>query len=335
MNKPAGSRVPDIFVVGAPKCASTSVFAILHSHPDVFMCDPKEPHYYAEDLPGLVWTTDRDHYLSLFTAAEPIQLTGEASAWYLFSEVAAKKIRADNPEARLIVCLRDPAAAAESLYRQLRNGFREDQPTFRAAWELQEARARGMALPSYCPEPRQLQYRQIYSYAAQIERLINQFRLSQIFFIIVEDLKHWGSEITQDLFNFLGVGDHGQRLDQIRSNERRGYRFHWIQNIIARPPRGLRPMVMPAKNFLNAAGITPSMLLLTMLGSREPSRPTDDGFLDVVRDEFAADIARVEAMLGVDLRCWCRAGEVGDEPPSRMLHRRQRIEPDVCSGPRE
>ena len=257
---------------------------------------------------------------------KPGQKAGEASAWYLFSEVAAGRIYSDNPEARIVVCLRDPATAAESLYRQLRIGFREDQPTFRAAWKIQEQRAQGIALPVYCPEPRQLQYRAVYSYASQLERLFSKFCQTRVFIIIVEELKYWGREITKELFEFLDVRDSGQYLDQFKSNERQTYRFNWIQDTISRPPRGLRPMVTPVKKVLNAAGITPSMLMLKMLGSRISSHPVEDGFLDVVREEFEADVSRVEAILGVDLPCWRCEGQGRNEPPARILRRGRRTD---------
>ena len=57
---------PDFFIVGAPKCGTTSLAQYLREHPGVFI--PRgEPHYF---LPA--WRRfpmDRDEYLRLFEPA--------------------------------------------------------------------------------------------------------------------------------------------------------------------------------------------------------------------------------------------------------------------------
>ena len=37
--------LPNLFIVGAAKSGTTSLHNYLHQHPDVFMCNPKEPHF--------------------------------------------------------------------------------------------------------------------------------------------------------------------------------------------------------------------------------------------------------------------------------------------------
>ena len=41
---------PDFFIVGAPKCGTTSLYYYLRQHPQIFMPDYKEPHYFGKDL---------------------------------------------------------------------------------------------------------------------------------------------------------------------------------------------------------------------------------------------------------------------------------------------
>jgi hypothetical protein len=36
---------PNLFIVGAAKSGTTSLHNYLNQHPDIFMCNPKEPHY--------------------------------------------------------------------------------------------------------------------------------------------------------------------------------------------------------------------------------------------------------------------------------------------------
>ncbi|MCH9035408.1 MAG: sulfotransferase [Planctomycetes bacterium] len=41
---------PDFFIVGAPKCGTTSLYEYLRQHPEVFMSRIKEPHFFGRDL---------------------------------------------------------------------------------------------------------------------------------------------------------------------------------------------------------------------------------------------------------------------------------------------
>ena len=43
-------RKPDFFIVGAPKCGTTSLYYYLRQHPEIFLPDYKEPHYFGKDL---------------------------------------------------------------------------------------------------------------------------------------------------------------------------------------------------------------------------------------------------------------------------------------------
>jgi len=44
--KPSAPR-PNVLLIGAPRCASTSLAFALEEHPDIYLCNPKEPHFLA------------------------------------------------------------------------------------------------------------------------------------------------------------------------------------------------------------------------------------------------------------------------------------------------
>ena len=74
------SRRPDTFIVGFPKCATTSLYEYLKGHPDIYMSPAKEPRYFAQARVGgphlhdLVYPDDERRYLNLFAEARD-QLT--------------------------------------------------------------------------------------------------------------------------------------------------------------------------------------------------------------------------------------------------------------------
>ena len=85
-------KKPNFFILGAPKCGTTSLASWLSEHSDVFMSPIKEPHHFCSDF-GYKEYRSHQRYLSLFRKAnEQHRAIGEASATYLYSKVAVKNI---------------------------------------------------------------------------------------------------------------------------------------------------------------------------------------------------------------------------------------------------
>src|SRR5215471_17949671 len=93
-------------IMGATKCATTSLWGLLKQHPQVFMSDPKEPQFFSRDENfslGVQW------YEEFFAAAGSAIAVGEASANYsnsVFAEAASRRMHDIIPGARLIYCVR-------------------------------------------------------------------------------------------------------------------------------------------------------------------------------------------------------------------------------------
>lgn len=304
-------RPPAFFVAGAPKCATSSLHALLTRHPDIFMCSPKEPHFFSTDLPGLAEVPDAAAYDVLFERAPVDATLGEASAFYLFSADAPGRIHAANPDARIILSLRNPADAVRSWYHQLRDGFREDQTSFEAAWALQAARAAGSELPPYCPEPRQLQYREIYSYAAQVERYLETFGRDRVLILRFEEIVKTPDAVVARVLAFLGLEPFAEPVALPQKNTRRQARVPWLTQFISAPPPVLRPLVGPTKRMLNGMGIRPSVLMMKYLSrpaskasSTQPKAAPDPTFRAELLAAFAEDVTRLEALIETDLSDW-------------------------------
>lgn len=113
---------PNLFIVGAAKCGTTSVYRYLNSHPAIFMSARKEPHHFSrlrtipELQPLLRQVLDDEAYLNLFAGARDEIWRGEASTSYLWDSGACERIEAFAPEARIIILLRDPVERALSHY---------------------------------------------------------------------------------------------------------------------------------------------------------------------------------------------------------------------------
>ena len=303
---PDQENVPDFFLVGAPKSATSSLHLLLLQHPGIFMCSPKEPHFFSTDMPGLAEVADAASYAALFDAAPDGARLGEASAFYLASHDAARNIRTANPKARIVLSIRNPADAAHSLYHQLRDGFREDQASFEAAWDLQTARAEGRNLPAYCPEPAQLQYRQIYSYHDQILRYFDIFGRDAVKVLRFEEIRDEPQRVIADLLDFIGVSPFEIDIGLPKTNTRREARFPALTQFLTSPPGILRPLVGPLKRGLNRFGIKPSVVMMKHLSSKAKTGTAalDPGLRARMLDSFADDIAKLETLLDQDLSAW-------------------------------
>ena len=92
---------PNLFLVGAPKCGTSALHDYLAGHPDAFMSTPKEPHHFCPDVNAPFAVRDEAAYRTLFKGARG-RVVGESSATYLVSRVAAEKIYAASPDARIV-----------------------------------------------------------------------------------------------------------------------------------------------------------------------------------------------------------------------------------------
>ena len=79
------NKNPNFFIVGAPKCGTTTLFSWLSEHPNVFMSRVKEPNHFNKDF-NFPKYRDKNDYLKLFKDANYQHVCiGEASPYYLFS----------------------------------------------------------------------------------------------------------------------------------------------------------------------------------------------------------------------------------------------------------
>lgn len=109
-------RLPDFFVIGAMKCGTSTLQAQLATQPGMFMTTPKEPNFFSDDAifaRGLGW------YQTLFEAAQPGELKGEASTHYTklpdYPDTVSR-LAAVVPSPRLVYVIRDPIERAISHY---------------------------------------------------------------------------------------------------------------------------------------------------------------------------------------------------------------------------
>lgn len=296
-------RIPDFFIIGAPKCGTSAIHRYLQAHPGVFMPRMKEPHFFSLDLPGRRDITDEGNYVRLFETAPPSAMTGEGSATYLFSEIAISEIMKRNPGARLIALLRNPIDAAYSYHSERLYNLSEYIDDFEEAWRLQEKRAQGQFISKYCRDAKLLQYRNVFSYASQVERLFDLVPAHQRLLIIFEDFREQPRETYLSILRFLGLPDDGRQVfPSARANRTlRSRRLaEWHRLLKTAPPNWYRHL----EGVTNTIGIEPRKIISRINAKTVPRPPLAPHFRREITDEFAPDVRKLEQLLERRLDCW-------------------------------
>jgi hypothetical protein len=211
---PSACPTPNLFIVGAPKCGTTSLYEYLRHHPQVFFpyddedySRVKEPNYFCPELEILEKDaiSDREEYLALYRASEAAVWRGDASTNHLFSETAAARIKQFCPEARILVMLRPPVEWMHSYHSELLRHQHEDIADFHEAIAACAERRAGRRIPARTSVPRCLDYLAMSRFAPQLERYYDAFGRAAVKVVLLEDIAAAPAETFRDILAFLGV----------------------------------------------------------------------------------------------------------------------------------
>lgn len=299
-------RKPSLFIAGVPKAGTTSLSEYLREHPQVCISRPKEPHFFAEDFPGIRVVRCDDDYLNLFSHARDGQILGEASATYLYSSVALKNIYTFNPGAKVIVMLRNPVEMVQSLHGEfLLNGF-EDIVSFEEAWNQQAIRRVGKSIPKTCLEPLFLQYRDFAGYGNQLERLFAIFPKDQVKVILFDDFVTSPRDTYLKLLQFLGLED-DQRTEFPKFNPRQQTKSKFLAQLtryLYATTKDLYPLLRAVKERIGLNKISFFQLLQQANREKASVGSLTPEFRAVLVSEFSDEVMGVSKLLNKNLEHW-------------------------------
>jgi hypothetical protein len=308
---PAGTRLPDFFIAGHHKCGTTALYEMLRRHPQIFMSELKEPKYFADDLRYAVQSprdpTPRtlEQYLALFADATPGQRAGEASPVYLWSRVAAARIAAVQPAARIVAILREPASFLRSLHTHWVLHHVETEKDFGAALALEGERREGRRLPRGAYWPQALLYSDHVRYVEQLRRFHAALAPEQLLVVIYDDFRADNVGTVRRVLRFLGVDD-TVAVAAIEANPTR------VSVRAVRVDAGIRALYAGRGPAMRAARagvktVLPARLrrdafqrLRRRLVWREPP-PPDERLMLEVRRRFKGEVEALSEYLGRDL----------------------------------
>lgn len=181
------SRYPNLFLAGAPKCGTTSLFDWLAQHPAIYEPVTKEPLLFREGL-SISHSVSEEDRISIYRdwQNEPYALEGTTHNFY--SHTAAREIKAASPDAKIIMTLRDPAGATHSMYYELLFSGAEHLETIEQAIAAEEERARNLVTIRRGIAETRL-YSRVYAYRDNISRYLDVFGRDRVHLVLLDDMK--------------------------------------------------------------------------------------------------------------------------------------------------
>lgn len=260
------------------------------------MSSPKEPHFFNRD--GLFRIDTVIEYEALFAQANPGHIAvGEASTEYVNSHDAVPRILEYNPDARFIVCIRNPVDMAPSLHAERIWRGEERARRFEDAWRLQDLRSTGMAIPKTIRKnPERLQYGAYCRLGEQLGRLFSHVPKERVLVIVLDDMAANPVVEYQRVLSFLGVPNDGRDEFPVL-NQRKAVRFVLLSYI-----------TRCWGEMKRAVGIKRRLGIGSRLRNLNRQRPQGIPELSSMRAElisyFQEDVRLLEGLLHRDLSRW-------------------------------
>jgi hypothetical protein len=294
--------LPNLIVIGAMKCGTSSLHYYLGLHPEISMSSAKELNYFLdpEPVPPPGCSADDrellaerssgsrgiDWYASRFDAAAAVR--GESSVAYSFPWYpgVAERMAHVLSDAKLIYCVRHPIERVASHLDQFR--ARDRRPATEA-----------LAAPG---NP----YVEATRYASALRPFLDRFGRERVLLIRRGDLAHRRRETMGRVFRFLGV-DHGfwaAEMERERNpSAAKGTAYRIAERarsgvgsrIVSRIPRSARAAVEQRLARVGR-GTSPSL---------EPTVARH------ILDDLEPEIGGLEDLTGWDLASWREPGASG------------------------
>lgn len=269
-----GTMLPTFLGIGAQRAATTWAYHCLQEHPEVFVPDTKELHFFDDKFDhGLAW------YESHFTIGDGHKAVGEVTPTYISAPEAVLRIAGTIPHVRLFAILREPVQRAFSAYQLLHRDLV------------------GTSFEDACRTLEHLITRGLY--AEQVDRLRRHFPRESVKIFLYDDVLQDPREVIAQLYRFLGV-DPTFVPPSVKTIYNRVV-FPKAQSVINRIGLGSGIRLLrrtPLGNWIK------KMHKIRGDTTNNPGESVDPRLVAELKAVFREDIVRLEELIGRDLSAW-------------------------------
>jgi len=303
--------LPNFLITGAAKSGTTSLYCYLRQHPDIFMPDLKEPHFFRfynmpddafekEIFPNSSdeYVRDFEYYQRLFTKCLPdYKAVGEASSAYLFYHERTipniKKFLPDWQKTKIIIILRNPVEASFSHYLMYKIRGSESL-SFEQAMEHEHERfEKGFDSLTH--------FRRFY-YSAQVKAYLENFQNTKVF--LYDDLQNNQLGLIQDMYAFLEVDSTFIPDTEIKYNATGTPKSMFLHNFLTRP-NFLKKVARPVISMVSSDEKIFQMIEVVKRKNLNASKPViSEHTLARLTECYREDILRLQGLINRDLSHW-------------------------------
>lgn len=262
--------LPTFIGIGAQRAGTTWAYNCLAEHPEVYMTQKKELHFfYVNYGRGLEW------YEQQFAGAEAYRARGEITPDYLYHEEALRNIAKDVPGVKLFVVLRSPVDRAISQYA-LHKDKVDRRPFAEVATPDSEFVDRGL-------------------YFKHLQKVHSLFPADRVKVLLYDDLERAPARFVAELYRYVGVDDAfrppslGTRYNRVVYPDLQKLlmrlKLGWLIDAVKRTSVGER-------------------IRRGNSGSRREEGTVTDADVRRLAAWFRDDVRQLEQMLGRDLSHW-------------------------------
>ena len=276
---------PNFFIVGTPKSGTTSLFHYLQEHPEVFLPELKEPHFFScPEVKNTYYKTkivdSKQEYLDLYQERESYKAVGDLSSSYLFNKETPKRIHQFNPYAKIIIVLRNPVERALSHYLMDVNlGYINaslskvinNKDTFKQHYQ---------------------EYIELGFYEQQIRAYTKQFPDSQIKVVLSDTLYANTAETLKDIYSFINVSTTFITDFETVHNSYTVPRFKALKSLVQSD--GLKKMI--------PSGLKSG--LKSLIYKTNAEKPKLEVEKNLLREIYKKSIVETETLINQDLSSW-------------------------------
>jgi len=270
---------PSFVIIGAMKCATSTIHDQLAKQDGISMSEPKEPNFFSDDEQ---WDRGLDWYSSLFESMPKADIKGESSTHYTKLPTypdCIDRLHEHLPNVKLVYVMRDPVdrLVSQFIHEWSVNAISKDCSIAQAVKEFSE-------LIDYS------------RYAMQLEPFVERYGMDSILPVFFERVMDEPQRELERIACFIGyegdvqwVADDAQNVSSQR--QRRSPMLNMVLNLklVQVVRRTLLPESLRAK-----------------IRSRwtMKDRPTlSEAAIERIREQLDPDMARLGEMFGIDLSC--------------------------------
>jgi len=312
-------KFPNLFLVGAAKAGTTSLYEYLIQHPDIFglennedlllkgPCNPKEPWFLVSDIIISMedkfkmnffdWIiTDMETYLKLYSYSQNEKYRIDASVPYLYYPVVAQRIKQYAPKnTKIIISLRNPVYGVYSFYTYMKTLV--DKEIEGLSFEEALKRDFFLAVP-WGLLANNLYYNPVKNYLDAFE--------DNIKILIFEEWKKDTLHALKDICDFLEIERYPFKNTNVIYNSSGIPKDNFSVNLFRKLVHTQNPCKMLYKKVvpINTRRTIHDFARKHLLENNLQKIPMKEETKQYLKEYYREDIAKLEELLGRDLSLW-------------------------------